>query len=269
MSRPLIAVTPLMDYGRDSLWMVPGYMDAVERAGGLPVILPLSTDSALLHQAAQDFDGFLFTGGPDVGSWVQPIVTKRGTLRALKDIAADYTQALSDAAASKDQDATRHEVLSPERDAMEAQLLAEVMRLDKPMLGICRGIQFMNVALGGTLWHDLPSEHPSHVEHHMKPPYDAYAHTVSLVPGSPLSQALDEDERLGVNSYHHQAVKDVAPGLEVMATAVDDVVEALWRPKSRFLWAVQWHPEFMAANDDDAQGIFNAFVSAVAHPSQQ
>lgn len=259
MSRPLIALTPLMDYGRDSLWMVPGYMNAVEQAGGMPVILPLSADIDIIKQAVNTFDGFLFTGGPDVGPWVKSIVSKQGNVRSLESIASDYTQK----ATQQDNDESRHEVLSLDRDAMEALLLAEIMRQDKPLLGICRGIQFINAALGGTLWRDLPSENPSNIEHHMSPPYDEFAHTVSLVPNTPLAELLDE-ERIGVNSYHHQAVREAAPGLEVMATSPDGVIEAVYRPSSRFLWAVQWHPEFLHTVDEDAQQIFNALVSESA-----
>ena len=123
-NRPLIAVTPLMDYGRDSLWMLPGYMEAIMRAGGTPVMLPLTDDADILAQCAERFDAFLFTGGPDVGPMVGAAASATG----------------------------RSEVLSPERDRMESILLPAVMAWDKPILGICRGIQFINAALRGTLW---------------------------------------------------------------------------------------------------------------------
>ena len=122
-NRPLIAVTPLMDYGRDSLWMLPGYMEAIMRAGGTPVMLPLTDDTDILAQCAERFDAFLFTGGPDVGPMVGAAASATG----------------------------RSEVLSPERDRMESILLPAVMAWDKPILGICRGIQFINAALRGTL----------------------------------------------------------------------------------------------------------------------
>ncbi|MBW3089642.1 gamma-glutamyl-gamma-aminobutyrate hydrolase family protein [Bifidobacterium sp. 82T25] len=168
-----------------------------------------------------------------------------------------------DSTAASDAGATgRSEVLSPERDRMESLLLPAVMQLDKPILGICRGIQFINRYLGGTLWQDLPSEHPSAVEHHMNPPYDAFGHSVSLVPGTPLAALFAGRSEIAVNSYHHQAVREPAAGLEVMATAPDGVIEALWRPASRFLWAVQWHPEFLYCVDTRSQAIFDVFVAA-------
>ncbi|QSY58748.1 gamma-glutamyl-gamma-aminobutyrate hydrolase family protein [Bifidobacterium imperatoris] len=156
----------------------------------------------------------------------------------------------------------RSEVLSPERDRMESLLLPAAMALDKPILGICRGIQFINKYLGGTLWQDLPSEHPSAVEHHMNPPYDTFGHSVSLIPGTPLASLFAGQSEIAVNSYHHQAVREAAPGLNVMAVAPDGVIEALYRPASRFLWAVQWHPEFLYKVDARSQAIFNAFVKS-------
>lgn len=233
-NRPLIAVTPLMDYGRDSLWMLPGYMEAIMRAGGTPVMLPLTDDTDILAQCAERFDAFLFTGGPDVGPMVGAAASATG----------------------------RSEVLSPERDRMESILLPAVMAWDKPILGICRGIQFINAALRGTLWQDLPSQHPSDIEHHMNPPYDAFGHNVSLVPGTPLASLFAGQTEIAVNSYHHQAVREPAAGLEVMAVAPDGVIEALYRPASHFLWAVQWHPEFLYKVDPRSQTIFDAFVGS-------
>ena len=157
-------------------------------------------------------DGILFTGGQDVNP----------TLYGEK-VTPEYQ-------------ATKPE-LSAERDAMEPPLLDTMIQFDKPVLGICRGIQLINACLGGTLWRDLPSEHPSDVKHHMmKPPYDAFGHDVTVEPGTPLDDMLngmpqsqvdestmkrndDGNWSIAVNSYHHQAVRTVAPTLKVMATA--------------------------------------------------
>ena len=256
-----------MDYSRDSLWMLPGYMKAIERAGGVPVMLPLSVDPAVISQCAQQFDGFLFTGGPDVGPWVRPgatVETWRGScndaddMEDVEDLEGDGGKRRADIG-----DAIgRSEVLSYERDRMESLLLQAVMRLDKPIFGICRGIQFINRWFGGTLWQDLPSEHPSDVEHHMNPPYDAFGHSVTIAPGTPLADLFAGQQSIEVNSYHHQAVRETAEGFEVMATAPDGVIEAIRRPASRFLWAVQWHPEFLYAIDPRSQTLFDTFVDA-------
>lgn len=232
---PVIGVVPLVDYGRESLWMLPGYFDGIVEAGGLPVMLPLTSDAALLGRALDAVDGVLLTGGQDVDP-------------ARYDAGGPEASRLCGE-------------LSPERDAMEGCLVPAALERDLPVLGICRGIQTLNVALGGTLWQDLPTQRPSGLEHHGTPPYDRPVHTVSVLPDTPLAACVGAGT-LPVSSYHHQAVRDVAYGLEVMATAPDGVVEALWRPASRFCWAVQWHPEFTHAVDEPSRAIFSAFVAA-------
>lgn len=239
--RPLIGIVPLVDYGRESLWMLPGYMDGVMEAGGVPVMLPLTDDEAAIRQLVGTCDGILFSGGQDVSPELYGETPSAAYL------------------------ATNPE-LSPERDRMEPIVLREALHDDKAILGICRGIQFINAALGGTIWHDLPTEVPSDVEHHMpNPPYDRLGHMVTLAKGTPLADLMEsagEGDRIAVNSYHHQAVREVAPGLVVMAKADDGVVEALYRPASRFCWAVQWHPEFLHKVDARSRMIFRAFVDA-------
>ena len=141
-----------MDKERNSYWMLPGYMNGIIQAGGVPVMLPLTDDSSLLEQLVHTLDGFLFTGGQDVSPSI-------------------YGKQPSPACGE----------CCPERDDMEQTLFQLVFRYDKPMLGICRGIQFLNAALGGTLYQDLPSDHPSSVIHCQKPPYDIPSHEVELV----------------------------------------------------------------------------------------
>lgn len=285
--RPMIGVLPLVDYDRESLWMRPGYLDGIEEAGGIPVILPLTYDLDILAELASRLDGMLFTGGHDV----DPSCYEHREL-------------------SPELEATLQ--VSHERDEMEIPLLREMVRIDKPILGICRGIQVMNVALGGTLWHDLPTEKPSPVHHCGKEHNERFKHEVSVVPGSPLAYLVDKVEKgkasgisrggqsehrvsklaktsqlhgayqylytpqldgdarrdesgvwtIGVNSYHHQAVREVAPSLQTMAVSEDGIVEAVWRPASRFVWGVQWHPELLHRVDARSRAIFSAFVQA-------
>lgn len=240
-NRPLIGVVPLMDYKLESLWMLPGYMDGITEAGGTPVMLPLTEDPDVIRQLVALCDGFLVTGGQDVAPEM-------------------YGET-----ASPEYLAMNPE-LSPELDRMEALLIPEIIATDTPMLGICRGVQILNAVLGGTMWHDLPTELPSDVEHHMpNPPYDLLGHEVDLVPGTPLADLMEasgEGRRIAVNSYHHQAVREVADELAVMAKADDGVIEALYRPESRFCWGVQWHPEFLHKVDARSRMIFKAFVDA-------
>lgn len=233
--RPVIGCVPLVDYGRESLWMLPGYFDGIAEAGGAAVMLPLTSDPATIGALLGAVDGVLLTGGQDVSPAV-------------------YGEKDAGAAALCSE-------LSRERDAMEALLVPAALAADLPLLGICRGIQSLNAVLGGTLWQDLPAQRPSEVEHHGLPPYDRPVHEVEVLAGTPLAACVGAGA-LAVNSYHHQAVRDVAPGLAVMAAATDGVVEAVWRPASRFCWAVQWHPEFSHAVDEPSRKIFSAFVGA-------
>lgn len=121
----------------------------------------------------------------------------------------------------------------------------------------------MNVLWGGALYQDLPSQRPSELVHRMRPPYDRVSHQVELVDGSPLRGLLGVSE-LGVNSYHHQGVRELAPGLEPMARAADGLVEAFRNPSMRFCWAVQWHPELSWRADPLQKRLVQAFVDVCA-----
>ncbi len=230
--KPVIGLIPLVDEERESFWMLPGYMQGVEEAGGLAVMLPLLTDEADLTRLFGMLDGLLLTGGHDVSPslYGAPVSLACGAV-------------------------------SPERDAMERVLLRLALAHDLPVLGICRGHQFLNAALGGTLYQDLPTEHPSSVSHRQKPPYDQPSHTVRVPEGTPLARILDRGD-LPVNSCHHQAVRDLAPGLSPMAFSEDGLVEALCMPGKRFVWGVQWHPEFSFRSDPASRAIFRAFTEA-------
>ena len=232
MKKPIIGVTLLFDRERDSYWMLPGYLEGLEQAGAIPIVLPLPEDLDDLPQLVSLCDGLLFTGGQDVSPALYGETPKP----------------------------TCGEVC-PARDRMEQALLHLALERDLPVLGICRGIQFLNAVLGGTLYQDLPTEHPSQTQHHMTPPYDRAVHTVTLQPGTPLAELLGT-EHIGVNSYHHQAVKTLAPCLTEMAWSEDGLIEAVCLPEKRFVWAVQWHPEFSFRVNEDSRKIFGAFVAA-------
>ncbi|MBQ7562825.1 MAG: gamma-glutamyl-gamma-aminobutyrate hydrolase family protein [Lachnospiraceae bacterium] len=230
--RPIIGVMPLFDDERDSLWMLPGYFDGITEAGGLPIMLPLTADKKILGQCMEMCSGVLLTGGHDVS----PALYGEDRL--------DDTVGCCE-----------------RRDEMEKEVLKIALEKDKAVLGICRGIQFINAALGGTLYQDLPKQHPSDVDHHQSPPYDIPVHDVNIIQKTPLSELLETDI-LSVNSYHHQGIKELAPGLEPMAASTDGLIEAVFRPTSRFLWAVQWHPEFSHQNDPASRAILHRFVVA-------
>jgi len=172
MKKAIIGVTPLWDRDRDSCWMLPGYLEGLELAGALPITLSLTEDAGGISQLVSLCDGFLFTGGQDVSP----------------ELYGDKPRAACGEICEK-------------RDTFERSLFAQALEQDKPMLGICRGIQFFNACLGGTLYQDLPTEHPSEVAHAMRPPYDRAVHSVAILPETPLAALLGRAE-LGVNSYH-------------------------------------------------------------------
>ena len=233
MKKPIIGVTLLWDEEKNSYWMLPGYLEGLEEAGAIPIILPLAADGADIAQLADLCDGFLFTGGQDVAPQL-------------------YGEAMKPTCGE----------LCPARDTLEQELLNRALEQDKPILGICRGLQILNVTLGGTLYQDLPTEHPSEISHSMKPPYDRAAHTVRILPDTPLAALLQKQE-LGVNSCHHQAIRSLAPSLVEMARSTDDLIEAMYLPGKTFVWGVQWHPELSFRTDEDSRKMFMALVTAV------
>lgn len=233
MEKPVIGVLPLYDPKKDSYWMLPAYLEALEAHGGLPVILPPRADAEELEQLLRLCSGFLFPGGQDI----EP--SRYGMERS--------------------------PLCSPSlerRDVLEFELFRRAYRQDKPMLGICRGVQLFNAALGGTLYQHLPAELPNAMDHDMTHPYNRIFHTVRLEPDSPLRTLVGREE-LGVNSYHHQAIRTLAPALRIMATAPDGVLEAVYAPEKRFLWGIQWHPEYFWKTPEHG-GIFRTFVESCA-----
>ena len=231
--KPVVGVMPLWDEEKDSVWILPGYLDGLIEAGAIPLVFPFLQDEDDIERLIGMCDGFLMTGGHDVS----PGVYHEEPLPGLT-------------------------VPCEKRDVMETVVLKRAIEEDMPVLGICRGIQFINALLGGTLYQDLPSQHPSLTSHQQKPPYDQPVHDVTLTAGTPLQECLGVNT-LAVNSCHHQAVKTLAPGLSVMAVSEDGLIEALYKPDSRFLWALQWHPEFSFRRDENSRKIFRAFVHAM------
>lgn len=233
--KPVIGVTALYDEEKDSIWMLPGYMEGVRLAGGLPVVLPIKCEDTDIDHLIHLCDGILFTGGQDVSP-------------------ACYGEQRQPECGAPCRD----------RDETERKLLDKAMSLDMPVFGICRGLQFLNAALGGTLYQDIPSQFPDAIGHHQPKPYDKPSHTVLLLPGAPLAKLMGK-EKLQVNSCHHQGVKVLAPGLLPMAIAEDGLVEALYAPHKSFVHAVQWHPECMLQEDEASLRLFQAFVTACAN----
>ncbi len=222
---PLIGILPnMLDGGISSVGM--SYTQAIEAAGGMPILLPYTTDGALLSRFAALCDGFLFTGGVDIHP-------------------ARFGERISPACGQ----------ITPPRDEVELAAFRYVYPTGKPILGICRGCQLLNVALGGTVVQDIPSAVGSAVAHQRARASDpAPSHRVEILESTPLRELFGASAV--VSSYHHQAIGRLGAGLEVMATAADGVIEAAFAPAHPFLWAIQWHPE----RDASGEVIFRAFV---------
>lgn len=215
--------------------MVPrGYLMELERAGALAVLLP-TLDSADAAEAHLDrLDGLLLSGGEDI----HPRFYGEEPLAALDSV-------------------------DERRDRFEMALVRGAHRRDLPVFGVCRGIQVMNVALGGDLFQDIPSQTGSRYGHTQKSSDDILWHRLQVAPESLLHRILGRTE-VAVNSFHHQACRRIGEGLAVTAkTVADDIVEGLEDPGRRFFLGVQWHPEISApAGDVASRSLFEAFVEA-------
>lgn len=236
MKKKLIGLTPSHNTTNDDISMRPTYLRAIAAAGAIPVVLPLEADEEELRQLVDCLDGFLFAGGPDVHPF----------------LFGEQTQAFCGE-------------VSPARDHMELTLLPLVMAAGKPILGICRGIQVINISLGGTIYQDIPSQWNKDsdfpIAHSQVFSYTLPAHRVDVTAGTRLAH-IAQDTVLQVNSMHHQAVKDVAPGLIVCGHGPDGLIEAVEKPDYPYLLGVQWHPEYLREKDAAAMRIFQSFVDA-------
>lgn len=234
MKKPLIGLTPAHNTENQDICLRPGYPKALSAAGAIPVLLPLEASSEDYQQIAETFDGFLFTGGPDP----HPFLFGQETHEKCGNV-------------------------SLKRDNMERKLLSCIMKTQKPILGICRGIQIINVALGGTIYQDISSQYSSSfpIAHSQPYAYDIPCHMVSLTPDTHLAHICGSSS-LRVNSMHHQAVKDLACCLTACATSSDGLIEAVEMPDYPWFLAVQWHPEYLWEHDCAAAKLFKSFVQA-------
>lgn len=236
MSLPMIGLTTyrsLSQQGYPQFAQSEAYTRALAQAGACPVMIPLGLPEAALQTLLARLDGVLFTGGGDVdparyGNPQHPLV-------------AD---------------------VDPNRDQLEIGLLHELTRAGKPFLGICRGLQVINVALGGSLYEDLLEQRPGSLEHRFYPgwPREHLAHAVQIEPGSRLAEILS-GPTFPVNSLHHQGIQRLAAGLRPTASAPDGLVEAFELPGHSFGLAVQWHPENLQEHAP-MRALFQAFVRA-------
>ena len=210
-NKPLIGIS--LGYGtKNSVNSV--YVESVLRNGGVPYLLPVTDDVELLRQIMAELDGIILTGGEDI----TPFFYGEEKHPKLED-------------------------LNSKRDLYDLTLFKLATDRNVPVLGICRGLQLINVAMGGTLYQDIPSEHPSEVNH--RPGHSEVAHDVNLVSGSVVSELMGQS-RIQVNSKHHQGIEKLAPGLKVTGWSPDSIPEIVEAYPIRSIMAVQFHPEDFA-----------------------
>lgn len=242
--QPRIGITPSYSEDKTANGALPRYVlstpyvNAVLAAGALPLILPPQSKNA--EAVLDTLDGLLLSGGADV-------------------------------APARYGDTAIHPTtygVNPERDAFEAALIAGAVRRDLPVLAICRGIQILNVALGGTLIQDIADQTGSPIEHNQHKtglPRHTAAHDVTLVSGTLLAD-LFSAPRIPTNSFHHQAIRELAPALAPAGHAEDGIIEAVIHPNQTFMVGVEWHPEGMVDHEPAQRALFTALVEhAIAY----
>jgi putative glutamine amidotransferase len=243
MTAPLIGITSFRQINRYQLSEIAlpeTYVQAISRAGGIPLIVPGGLPGEQLSEMISAVDAVLFSGGGDVETrcYGVPSTPKVNNV-------------------------------DPDRDRVEIRLVREAVSAGVPFLGICRGLQVINVALGGTLHRDIEDEIPGAHKHDYYPDWsrDHRAHVVELQADSTLASILGMTQPQ-VNSLHHQAINQVAPDLQVVANAPDGIIEGIELPGHPFGMAVQWHPECLPEHES-MRALFRAFVNAAKGNSKR
>jgi putative glutamine amidotransferase len=243
---PLILISPETElkgeeFGDSSISLSEAYQQAVISAGGLPLALPCVATRDTLAECVRRADGVLLTGGNDVNPRLYTNRLSRALVKTLG-------------------------LATGERDLRELMLVDEIFRQRKPVFGICRGQQILNVALGGTLVVDIPRQIPGALNHSRFDRKGDFVHRARLTAGSLLAKITGK-QRLGVNSTHHQAVGRVAGALRVTAVTDDSIVEAMELKSENegllpYFMTVQFHPERLAARHPEHQALFDSFIRA-------
>ena len=228
----LIGLTPTLDDHTGQITVPQDYLASVARAGAVPVLLPLTDDPAALEEMLRRIDGLLLIGGGDV---------EPGTYGEEKLACCGET--------------------NPARDRMELYLCRRALALHRPVLGVCRGLQVLNAALGGTLYQDLSAQYGTAITHPRHDLPKGLVHEVTAMKNTRL-RAVTGLDAFWVNSRHHQGIKALGPGLIPAAVSPDGLVEAAELPGDSFVLGVQWHPESLSAAHPEAQALFNAFAEA-------
>lgn len=236
MARPVIGISSSFEYEKKYSFIKEGYYGAVLKAGGLPAVLPAIEDSGYLDEIMEKLDGIILAGGPDLDA----------------RLFGEYNMPFNGP-------------ICPIRDAMEMYIARAASKLDKPLLGICRGAQVINAAFGGTLYQDIASQAGDLkvLKHFQQAPAWYPIHDIYIEKETRLSSWLSSGAE-GVNSFHHQAVKELAPGFIAAARSGDGIIEALESKENRFIVGIQWHPEAMWEKSPQMLNIFAGLVEVSA-----
>lgn len=234
---PLIGISGSINAQETQYFLPHHYATAIIAAGAVPVLLSPEMDENMLEGCLASLDGILLAGGNDMA----PELYHQEPVAQLGEV-------------------------NPVRDRFELQLVAKAFQKKMPVLGICRGVQSMNVAMGGTLYQDLPSQYRTSggnppLCHNQTRPDHYTSHAVSVTEGT-LLHRLVQTQTLQVNSFHHQAAAKAADGLIISAVASDGVIEALEHPGHPFFLGVQWHPERYYDRAQDSAILFSALADA-------
>jgi len=229
--KPVIGITANIDSTSHSIQNT--YIQAVISGGGIPLVIPTGVESDV-KQITTLLDGLLISGGGDMN----PQLFNEEPIPQLGNV-------------------------TPERDTIELALVRHMLSVDKPILGICRGHQVLNVAFGGTLYQDIHSQSASTLlQHEQKAKREHQSHAVHIEKGT-LLESIATSEKIMVNSFHHQALKDIPSPLIVSGRAADGIVEAIESPDHHFVIGVQWHPEaLMQCTDQVSKNLFEAYSKA-------
>lgn len=231
MKKPRIALTADIDSKTGALFSNPGYWNAILDAGGMPYFVAPAEKEEDIKQIIRDFDGFFFTGGDDL----DPACYGEEKLPCCGDICS-------------------------RRDRFELTLARLLSGEDKPVFAVCKGIQVLNVALGGSLYQDVQAQNAANMAHNKVPAAET-AHFVAIQPNTLLAQIIPEQIHW-VNSRHHQNVKSPAPAVQICAYSSDGLIESICLPDKTFFLGVQWHPEFLYRTNREEFALFQRFVSS-------
>lgn len=230
--KPVIGITCFHEWQETRHRQNDTYINAVLKAGGLPILLPCLKDLADIAQHLDLINALLVSGGPDA----DPMYFGEEPHAGLGNV-------------------------NPAMDAYEIPLIREALRRNMPILGICRGEQMLNIAAGGTLIQHIPAVIPDCLKHQQGAPRSYMTHSIRVLEGTQLAGILGAGEAR-VNSFHHQAVAKAAPGFRVSAVAPDGVIEAIESTGNNYAIGVQWHPECMWDVPQNYDALFSSFIGA-------